>query len=164
MVLRLTFDSYIEFCDSFSPFKAKFKFVAFILVIIQQDNKYDATKPFYTTNPHTNLMDKLDTIFSIQKELTSMMDLSRYPSSMDGKVSALSTAIIHEAIELQRLTNWKWWKRPTPFDSEAAKEELIDIWHFVIQASIELGMTPSDVVNEYRKKNKLNRNRQASGY
>jgi dimeric dUTPase (all-alpha-NTP-PPase superfamily) len=109
-------------------------------------------------------MDKLDTIFSIQKELTSMMDLSRYPPSMDGRVSALSTAIIHEAIELQRLTNWKWWKRPTPFDSEAAKEELIDIWHFVIQASIELGMTPSDVVSEYRKKNKLNRNRQASGY
>jgi dimeric dUTPase (all-alpha-NTP-PPase superfamily) len=109
-------------------------------------------------------MDKLDSIFSIQKELASMMDLSRYPTTMDGRVSALSTAIIHEAIELQRLTSWKWWKKPTPFDSKAAKEELIDIWHFVIQASIELGMTPSDVVNEYRKKNKLNRERQASGY
>jgi dimeric dUTPase (all-alpha-NTP-PPase superfamily) len=109
-------------------------------------------------------MDKLDTIFAIQKELASMMDLSRYPTTMDGRVSALSTAIIHEAIELQRLTSWKWWKKPTPFDSEAAKEELIDIWHFVIQTSIELGMTPSDVVNEYRKKNKLNRDRQASGY
>jgi dimeric dUTPase (all-alpha-NTP-PPase superfamily) len=109
-------------------------------------------------------MDKLDNIFSIQKELASMMDLSRYPASIDGRVSALSTAIIHEAIELQRLTSWKWWKKPTPFDSEAAKEELIDIWHFVIQASIELGMSPSDVVNEYRKKNKLNRDRQASGY
>jgi dimeric dUTPase (all-alpha-NTP-PPase superfamily) len=109
-------------------------------------------------------MDKLDNIFSIQKELASMMDLSRYPASIDGRVSALSTAIIHEAIELQRLTSWKWWKKPTPFDSEAAKEELIDIWHFVIQASIELGMSPSDVVNDYRKKNKLNRDRQASGY
>ena len=141
-----------------------FRVVAFILVVIQPDNKDEATKPFYTTSPHTNLMDKLDTIFSIQKELTSMMDLSRYPSSIDGRVSALSTAIIHEAVELQRLTNWKWWKKPTPFDSEAAKEELIDIWHFVIQASLELGMTPSDVLSEYRKKNKLNRNRQASGY
>ena len=141
-----------------------FRVVAFILIVIQPDNKDEATKPFYTTSPHTNLMDKLDTIFSIQKELASIMDLSRYPTSIDGRVSALSTAIIHEAVELQRLTNWKWWKKPTPFDSEAAKEELIDIWHFVIQASIELGMTPCDVVNEYRKKNKLNRNRQASGY
>ncbi|MFL6489560.1 MAG: dUTPase [Nitrososphaera sp.] len=100
----------------------------------------------------------------MQKELASVMNLSRYPSSTDERVSALSTAIVHEAIELQRLTSWKWWKKPTPFDSEAAKEELIDIWHFVVQASIELGMTPSDVVNEYKKKNEINRNRQVSGY
>jgi dimeric dUTPase (all-alpha-NTP-PPase superfamily) len=123
-----------------------------------------ATKPFYATNTSTNLMDSLETIFSIQKELASMMDLSRYPASMDGRVSALSTAIVHEAIELQRLTSWKWWKQPTPFDSEAAKEELIDIWHFVVQTSIELGMSPSDVLNEYKKKNKVNRDRQVSGY
>ena len=109
-------------------------------------------------------MDSLETIFLIQKELASVMNLSRYPSSIDERVSALSTAIVHEAIELQRLTSWKWWKKPTPFDSEAAKEELIDIWHFVVQASIELGMTPSDVVSEYKKKNEINRNRQVSGY
>jgi dimeric dUTPase (all-alpha-NTP-PPase superfamily) len=109
-------------------------------------------------------MDSLESIFSIQKELASMMNLSRYPASTEERVSALSTAIVHEAIELQRLTSWKWWKKPTPFDSAAAKEELIDIWHFVVQASIELGMTPSDVVNEYKKKNEVNRNRQVSGY
>jgi dimeric dUTPase (all-alpha-NTP-PPase superfamily) len=109
-------------------------------------------------------MDSLETVFSMQKELTSMMDLSRYPNSAEGRVSALSTAIIHEAVELQRLTSWKWWKRPAPFDTAAAKEELIDIWHFVVQASIELGMTPSDIVEEYSKKNMVNRNRQTSGY
>jgi dimeric dUTPase (all-alpha-NTP-PPase superfamily) len=109
-------------------------------------------------------MDTLETIFSIQKELASVMDLSRYPNSTDGRVSALSTAIVHEAIELQRLTNWKWWKKPVSFDSQAAREELIDIWHFVVQASIELGMSPADVLNEYKKKNRLNRDRQTSGY
>lgn len=100
----------------------------------------------------------------MQKELASMMDLSRYPASADGRVSALSTAIIHEAVELQRLTSWKWWKKPTPFNKQAAKEELVDIWHFVVQASIELGMTPADILEEYEKKNKVNRDRQASGY
>jgi len=164
LVSRQDSESFAQFRHIFSPFIAEFQICRFYLVVIQQENKDDATKPFYATSPYSNFMDKLDTIFSIQKELTSMMDLSRYPPSVDGRVSALSTAIIHEAIELQRLTNWKWWKRPTPFDSEAAKEELIDIWHFVIQASLELGMTPSDVVSEYRKKNNLNRNRQASGY
>ncbi|HEX2014732.1 MAG TPA: dUTPase, partial [Nitrososphaera sp.] len=99
-----------------------------------------------------------------QRELASMMDLSRYPGSVEDRVSALSTAIIHEAAELQRLTNWKWWKRPVPFDAAAAKEELIDIWHFVVQASMELGMSPADIVNEYTKKNMVNRERQTSGY
>lgn len=109
-------------------------------------------------------MDTLESIFSMQRELASMMDLSRYPKSLDGKISGLSTAIVHEAVELQRLTNWKWWKKPVGFDAEAAKEELIDIWHFVVQASIELGMSPSDILQEYLKKNKVNRDRQTSGY
>src|ERR687893_2774994 len=121
-------------------------------------------KHFYGTDTTTKYMDSLETIFSIQKELASMIDLSRYPGSIDGRVSALSTAIVHEAIELQRLTSWKWWKKPSPFDTKAAKEELIDIWHFVVQTSIELGMSPSDVLNEYKKKNKVNRDRQVSGY
>jgi dimeric dUTPase (all-alpha-NTP-PPase superfamily) len=109
-------------------------------------------------------MDTLEAIFSMQKELASMMDLSRYPGAAEGRVSALSTAIIHEAVELQRLTSWKWWKKPATFDREAAKEELIDIWHFVVQASIELGMSPADILAEYSRKNKVNRDRQNSGY
>jgi len=109
-------------------------------------------------------MDTLEAIFSMQKELASMMDLSRYPTSVEGRVSALSTAIIHEAVELQRLTSWKWWKKPASFESNAAKEELIDIWHFVVQASIELGMTPECILEEYEKKNRVNRHRQTSGY
>ena len=109
-------------------------------------------------------METLEAIFSMQKELASVMDLSRYPSSTESRVSALSTAIIHEAVELQRLTSWKWWKKPSIFDNAAAKEELIDIWHFVVQASIELGMTPADILQEYKKKNQVNRDRQNSGY
>jgi len=109
-------------------------------------------------------MDRLDEIFSMQKGLSEMMNLDRYPKDSEGRVSALSTAIIHEAVELQRTTNWKWWKKPTPFNVDDAKEELIDIWHFVVQASLELNLTPDDIVAEYRKKNEINRNRQKNGY
>ena len=42
--------------------------------------------------------DKLDSIFSLQKGLTDMMNLDRYPKDTEGKVSALCTAIIHEAV------------------------------------------------------------------
>jgi dimeric dUTPase (all-alpha-NTP-PPase superfamily) len=108
--------------------------------------------------------DKLDTIFKLQKNLEKMMNLDRYPKDTQGKISALCTAIIHEAVELQRNTNWKWWKKSIPFDEAEAREELIDIWHFVIQASLELNMTPDDILKEYQKKNQINRQRQIDGY
>ncbi len=108
--------------------------------------------------------DRLDLIFALQKGLADMMNLDRYPKDTEGKVAALCTAIIHEAVELQRTTNWKWWKKPVSFNKDEAKEELIDIWHFVVQASLELGLTPKDILDEYQRKNEINRERQRSGY
>ena len=93
-----------------------------------------------------------------------MMNLDRYPKDTEGKVSALCTAIIHEAVELQRITNWKWWKIPAAFNEVEAREELIDVWHFVIQASLELNLTPDDILKEYERKNEINRQRQKDGY
>ena len=108
--------------------------------------------------------DRLDSIFALQKGLADMMNLDRYPKDTEGRVAALCTAIIHEAVELQRTTNWKWWKKPVSFNNDEAKEELIDIWHFVIQASLELKLSPDDILNEYKRKNEINRNRQRNGY
>lgn len=109
-------------------------------------------------------MDKLELIFSLQKGLAEMMNLDRYPKDTEGRIAALCTAIIHEAVELQRTTSWKWWKKPTLFNVDDAKEELIDIWHFVVQASLELNLTPEDIVAEYKRKNDINRDRQRNGY
>ena len=50
------------------------------------------------------------------------------------------------------------------FNEKEAKEELIDIWHFVIQASIELNLTPDEILDEYKRKNEINRQRQKDGY
>ena len=108
--------------------------------------------------------DKLDSIFVMQNGLENMMNLDRYPKDTEGKVSALCTAIMHEAVELQRTTNWKWWKTPTPFDETEAREELIDIWHFVVQASLELNLSPEDILKEYERKNEINKQRQKDGY
>jgi dimeric dUTPase (all-alpha-NTP-PPase superfamily) len=108
--------------------------------------------------------DRLDSIFAMQKGLEDMMNLDRYPKDTENKVSALCTAIMHEAVELQRTTNWKWWKTPTEFNEAEAREELIDIWHFVVQASLELNLTPEDILKEYERKNEINRQRQKDGY
>ncbi len=108
--------------------------------------------------------DRLESIFGLQEGLAGMMDLSRYPAGTPERISALCTAIIHEAVELQMTTNWKWWKAPAAFDREHAREELIDVWHFVVQASLELGLSPDDILDEYKRKNEINRQRQRDGY
>jgi dimeric dUTPase (all-alpha-NTP-PPase superfamily) len=127
-------------------------------------------------NNNDNSEDKLETIFQKQKELHRA--IMTYSSSIgsqywkkflsiskEERICALCTAIIHEAVELQSLTNWKWWKKkPIEFDENQAKEELIDIWHFVVDASIELGMTPQDILDEYLKKNQINKDRQKNDY
>lgn len=124
--------------------------------IQERTKKYNSITGIYN--------DRLGEIFRLQKNLASIMDSARYPDDYGERVSVLCTAIIHEAAELQRLSNWKWWKKPTEFDDEAAREELADIWHFVVQASIELGMSPQDILDEYIKKNQINIERQKNGY
>jgi len=108
--------------------------------------------------------DRLDSIFALQKGLADMMNLDRYPINVEGRVAALCTAIIHEAVELQRTTNWKWWKKSVQFNESEAREELIDIWHFVVQASLELNLSPEDILEQYKRKNQINRDRQRNGY
>lgn len=109
-------------------------------------------------------MDKLDDIFQMQQDLEKFVTSSRYPKKLEARISALSVAIIHEAVELQRLTNWKWWKRSQDFNAILAREELVDILHFVIQASLELEMSPTELVKEYSKKHHINKKRQEIKY
>ena len=115
--------------------------------------------------------DMLNILFEMQSTLVNDVGnrARKERSEMDGApkekhISGLCVATIHECVELQRLTNWKWWKAPTEFNENEAREELIDIWHFVIQMSMVMGMRPEDIVMEYRKKHEVNRERQRSGY
>jgi len=109
-------------------------------------------------------MDVLETIFKLQIKLVRITTSTRYPELKEERISVLATAMIHEAIELQRLTNWKWWKKPSKFDDTRAKEEVIDLWHFLVQTSIELGMTPKEILEQYLRKNQINKERQEKGY
>lgn len=108
--------------------------------------------------------DRLEAIFEMQRGFAESVKSGKYPEDTEARISALCTAIMHEAAELQGTTNWKWWKKPTAFDEEHAREELVDILHFVIQVSLELGLTPDDILAEYRRKNEINRERQRTGY
>ena len=111
--------------------------------------------------------DKLEYVFNMQKVLHDRItrENKRYPSTTEEQINVLMTALIHEAVELQRLTNFKWWKNPNKeFPIKFAREELIDIFHFWLDAANELGMTPQSIVDEYERKNKINNKRQDDNY
>ncbi len=113
------------------------------------------------------LFEKQTELFSKQLKNTEnkMANIYKKGEPFDGyRLFMLSTALIHEAIELQRETNWKWWKKEGTLDYSKIQEEIIDIWHFLLQISIEAGLNPKSVVEKYSHKNKENLDRQVKGY
>jgi dimeric dUTPase (all-alpha-NTP-PPase superfamily) len=120
--------------------------------------------------------DKLDILFDKQNELfkkqlenstsvNKMRNLYQIEEPFEGyRIFMLSTALLHEAVELQRETNWKWWKKETKTNIDKVQEEIIDIWHFVIQVSIEAGLDSKKLIEKYMEKNRENLARQERGY
>jgi dimeric dUTPase (all-alpha-NTP-PPase superfamily) len=118
--------------------------------------------------------DKLDFLFNKQNELykkqlenseNKMKNLYDIKEPFEGyRIFMLSTALVHEAIELQRETNWKWWKKENAMNRDKIQEEIIDVWHFLIQLSIEAELDSKKLVEKYLQKNEENLKRQVKGY
>ena len=73
-------------------------------------------------------------------------------------------AMQQELAELTDSVPWKWWAKYQEFDQQNAKVEIIDLFHFLISMAQVMGMTAEDVHEAYLKKNKVNHERQQSGY
>ena len=112
-------------------------------------------------------MDKLDEIFEQQKELNNRIGVNTDAMSVDDKaqwVLNYTRAMQQEIAELIDSVPWKWWAKYQEFDEQNAKVEVVDLFHFLISIAQVLGMSPEDVYEAYVKKNKVNHNRQESGY
>ena len=117
--------------------------------------------------------DKLEFLLKEQMQLAQEIDQNRNkmqnvyktPEVFAGyRIFMLSSALLHEVMELQRETNWKWWKTPRKVSMESCQEEVIDMWHFLLQLSMEVGMDANTIVTKYLQKKKKNINRQKDGY
>ena len=75
-----------------------------------------------------------------------------------------SRAMQQELAELIDSVPWKWWAKYQDFDEQNAKVEVVDLFHFLVSLAQVLGMSPDDVYEAYVKKNKVNHERQESGY
>jgi dimeric dUTPase (all-alpha-NTP-PPase superfamily) len=112
-------------------------------------------------------MDKLEEIFKLQEELNSRIGVKT--REMDEKQQAewllnYSRAMQQEMAELIDSVPWKWWAKYQEFDKQNAKVEVVDMFHFLVSMAQVLGMEASDIYEAYLKKNKVNHDRQQSGY
>ena len=112
-------------------------------------------------------MDKLDNIFELQDELNRRIGVDMSSMNDEDRAKWILNYVRAMQQELAELTDsvpWKWWAKYQEFDQQNAKVEIVDLFHFLISMAQVMGMSAEDVHEAYLKKNKVNHNRQDSGY
>lgn len=102
-------------------------------------------------------MDKLDKIFELQKLFDEKVIEDRnLQYDLDTWMQKDILAMLSELAELLHETNFKWWKNPKELNRGLLKEELVDILHFFISMCLKLDITPQELFDAYKVKNKEN--------
>lgn len=73
-------------------------------------------------------------------------------------------ALIDELMEAMREVPWKSWKKNQEYNVIEHNEEIIDMWHFLINISLAAGMESDDIHGMFMEKNKINNQRQEDNY
>ena len=103
----------------------------------------------------------------MQEELNSRIGVNLRGISEEEQVKWVlnyTRAMQQEMAELTDSVPWKWWAKYQEFDKQNARVEVIDLFHFLVSLAQTLGMTADDVFDAYVAKNKVNHQRQESGY
>jgi NTP pyrophosphatase (non-canonical NTP hydrolase) len=127
--------------------------------------------------------DKLDIIFEKQKSFEEQLGVPvdylqhialkayKKPLVEDDEIKTITrwtekfiTAISNELEEIRICFPWKWWKKNQTMDLKHAKEELIDVFHFIIALAIILGLDSDNLLKSYMDKMQENLKRQKNNY
>jgi dimeric dUTPase (all-alpha-NTP-PPase superfamily) len=111
--------------------------------------------------------DMLEEIFRLQGELNQRIGVNTLAMPEEKQpewVLNYCRAMSQELAELTDSVPWKWWAKYQKFDKQNARVEVVDMFHFLISLAQVLGMSAQDVHAAYLAKNKVNFQRQDSGY
>lgn len=104
---------------------------------------------------------KLEQMFLAQYNLQNFMNNHIYTQEYR---NMMFLAIIDEVCEAMRETPWKSWKKNQKLNINEFQEEIVDIWHFLINLSISAGLTPDILYHKFILKNEKNFKRQNNDY
>ena len=137
----------------------------------QYDNQSDDYPKYHGFNEA-----KLEQIFKLQWELQNKLvkgytEMLQDDSLKQMYINQNILAIIDETSEILRESAWKnpdvvpfGWKKKQKFNKENFKEELIDLFHFFINLCMVMGMDAEELFDRYTKKEKINEERNKTGY
>lgn len=115
-----------------------------------------------------NAQDMLKHMFDMQAQLNKRIGVNTDGTMTQEEqtkwVLNYCRAMSQEMAELTDSVPWKWWAKYQKFDLQNARVEVVDLFHFLISLAQVLGMSADDVYNFYLEKNKVNFQRQDSGY
>ena len=116
-------------------------------------------------------MDKLEEMFNRQTKLQIKLDnIRKIESSESNKqqyINQMLLSLFEESVEIMRETGYKnpnyvpfGWKQTQEWNVENYKEEIIDLFHYVMNLCIAVNMEANEFFEIYCKKNGINHERQ----
>lgn len=115
-------------------------------------------------------MSSLQEMLDMQLELQKVMppfpnrSVSTDPQTICEYIKDQVIACEDELHELLGETGWKPWSSSWHVNTEAARAEWIDAWHFMMNLANRLEMTEDMIFEMYRAKHAVNEQRQTDGY
>jgi dimeric dUTPase (all-alpha-NTP-PPase superfamily) len=109
----------------------------------------------------------LDAMFDIQEQLNRRIGVDTSGMSEEEQTRWIlnyARAMTQELAELTDSVPWKWWAKYQKYDRQNARVEVVDLFHFLISLAQVLGLSAQDVHDLYMEKNKVNFQRQDTGY
>jgi hypothetical protein len=73
-------------------------------------------------------------------------------------------ALLHEMVEMEGETGWKPWAKGAFVNMEAARGEWIDMFHFMLNGALLLGLDEMEIKRRYDAKHAKNEKRQNEEY
>ena len=109
-------------------------------------------------------VDKLNTLFLHQVEFQDhLLGHSEYYLNID-YIKEMSLALVVETGEAIQNLNWKSWQLNKQHDWGKFQDEVVDMWHFLINITLASGMTSDDLFLKFLEKSQINNIRQEEGY
>jgi len=130
--------------------------------------RYEIAEALASKHPMTK-QGHLDIMFTLQKDFQEKNKWINFKTKSikykEERTQQMLFAVIEESIELKRELNLKEWKKERKeVDVDKVKEELIDIFHFIINIALIWGLSPEDLLEQFLEKQTTNRVRQRLGY